>query len=193
MHTRLLTITCSLVLGILIIACSGKTRHAETLTQYECSSKSLECVKSKSGVMARPALPDSTVKNLSEKLEYILDTDHEDRMNGTVIFDMSRDSLRLSQVMEWYEAGLIKNWNDKYRAAFIFIHKGGPLMGEDQKYLRIAHELFSEVAGETTDPAIREESINLSASALEAYLSRMLWEEMAMRMARQQPGNAAGA
>jgi hypothetical protein len=89
---------------------------------------------------------------------------------------------------------MINSWEDKYRAGFIFLHNGGPLMAENAEYLKIAQKLFADVARQTTDPQIKEESRVLSVSALESYLSWLFWQEVAMlRQQKAAPPANAGA
>lgn len=175
----------SAALAGLLFACNSGPEVPVTQNTKDCHQ--VNDGKVMSSMMARPALPDSSITALSDKLEYILETDHEDRMDGTIFADISRDSLRLTQVITWYNTGLICDWQDKYHAAFIFLHQGGPLMAENDQYLKIAYELFADVVRETTNPEIREEAKALSANALESYLHWLLWEEVTMSKSHPKP------
>jgi len=108
-----------------------------------------------------PPIPLETM-NPSEELHYIHSTDQLDRRRTlfTWLFSSSekvlknkrivamnlRDSIRLSRVINLYKNDLVKTPDDKFHAAYTYFHGGETKMGPDSLYLRIAYELFSDLA-----------------------------------------------
>lgn len=125
-----------------------------------------------------PALPRDDSATISEELEHIFYTDQVDRMTGTFIKDTSRDSARLARVQYLYANGLINHWEDKYKAAFVFIHSGGPFAAANSDNFLIASELFADVSKQTQDPMIAEESKRLAETALNRYVNTKIFETM---------------
>jgi hypothetical protein len=125
-----------------------------------------------------PPVPGPHYGSVSEQLEYILKTDHLDRLKGYIFQDFRRDSIRLETVKKLNENNLIKTWEDKYNAAFIFIHTGGPLYRDDTECYVTASRLFYEVSKESADKAIRLESKELALTAFNKYLNAKLNEEI---------------
>jgi hypothetical protein len=125
-----------------------------------------------------PPIPDPHDGTVSEQLEYILKTDHQDRLKGYVFQDFRRDSIRLETVKKWYQNDQIKTWEDKYNAAFIFIHAGGPLYRQNTECYETASRLFLEVSKESADKAIQLESKALALTAFNKYLNAKLNEEI---------------
>jgi hypothetical protein len=108
---------------------------------------------------------------VSEEISYLFFTDHLDRLSGTFLRDTSRDILRLERVRKLYEEGALENWEDKYKAAFIFIHAGGPFARIDTRNFFIASRLFHEVSHESSDPLVAAESAEMAERALNKYVN----------------------
>ncbi len=118
-----------------------------------------------------PPLPLVSEEPVSEEISYIFFTDHLDRLSGAFLRDTSRDELRLKRVRKLYEEGALENWEDKYKAAFIFIHAGGPFARIDTRNFFIASRLFHEVSHESSDPLVAAESAEMAERALNKYVN----------------------
>lgn len=140
---------------------------------YECNTKKFE----KELV---PAVPEDSYGTVSEKIEYIFHTDHSDRFNGLVLKEPKRDSIRLETVMDWYDQGLITDWEDKYNAGFVLIHTGGPLYMDDAECYHAASKLFFEVSKESGNPMIQAESQSLAITAFSKFITTRINEELGL-------------
>ena len=116
-----------------------------------------------------PPLPLDSNLTSSQELKYIFETDQSDRINGIFLQDISRDSLRLARVEQLYLDKKIITTEDKYHAAFIFIHAGGPLTESNPQHYYIAFSLFKEVSETATDPDIAREAVIYSQNAITRY------------------------
>ena len=112
----------------------------------------------------RPPLPDSNLTS-SEELKYIFETDQQDRISGLFLIDIERDALRLKRVTELYDQDEILTIEDKFHAAFIFTHAGGPLADVDPENYLIAFLLFNEVSKQSMDPAMAQEAAVFAKNA----------------------------
>ena len=105
-----------------------------------------------------PALPDGC--GPSRELAFIYKTDQKDRkrvmlklltnyeraMNDPKVITVSnRDSLRLSRVLALYSKGLVASDEDKFYAASVYDHGGGPKMHPDSTYFHVAYNLFKQL------------------------------------------------
>ncbi|MCH8318788.1 MAG: hypothetical protein IIA88_09900, partial [Bacteroidetes bacterium] len=119
-----------------------------------------------------PAIPNEPM-SASEEIKYIHETDQRDRMqnlhrlrslsqekrleNKKILAMLDRDSIRLTRIIELNEKGLIRTDADKYFAAYTYFHAGGPKMKNDTIYLRIAYELFKDLAENATDEKFKKQ------------------------------------
>lgn len=124
------------------------------------------CLTSCVPFLKYPAIPTGAM-NPSDEIKYIDETDQRDRRqillrivflsekkfyeNKKVIAVSDRDSIRLTRIIELNKKGLIKTDADKYYAAYSYFHGGGIKMKEDTTYLRIAYELFKDLAENARD------------------------------------------
>lgn len=97
-----------------------------------------------------PPLPEQKL-DINAELKYIYLSDQKDR---EFLFDSSKkysslmdvnDSIRLTRVIEIDKGGLLQSQTDKYFAAFIYHHKGGPKMTDDSVYSQRAISLCNEI------------------------------------------------
>jgi hypothetical protein len=166
--------------ALMTVACNRGTEELPATgndpAQTQILSHQIEPVKEVD--LNLPALPKSDSTTVSEELDHIFYTDQVDRLNGTFIKDTSRDSARLARVQFLYSNGLIQHWEDKYKAAFVFIHSGGPFAAIDSDNYLIASQLFADVSKDAKDPQIVEESKKLAEAALNRYVHTKIFETM---------------
>ena len=156
----------------LVLACNQGESPAISNTKAVKTHQQPECRQRCEGPdYLLPPLPPVIKEPVSEELSYIFFTDHLDRLSGAFLRDTSRDELRLERVRKLYEDGAIENWEDKYKAAFIFIHAGGPFARIDTRNFFIASRLFHEVSHESSDPLVAAESAEMAERALNKYVN----------------------
>lgn len=106
-----------------------------------------------------PPIPNDSI-DVSRELKYIYKTDQKDRrqnllrfiftpeekkmQNNKLIAVSDRDSIRLTRVIDLYDKNLIKTYEDKFNAAFIYLHGGGIKLTKDSLYMRISYSLFKD-------------------------------------------------
>ncbi len=168
---QLLVFSSFLCLLFVLSSCSGKNRTLAVQPQQAvndyCKGPSETC---KNSEFTLPVLP-LVEQEVSEEVSYIFFSDHMDRMSGAFLKDLNRDRIRLNRVRALYENGDLKDWEDKYKAAFIFIHAGGPFANLDVHNFYIATKLFEEVSREADDPLVAKESAAMAEQALNKYVN----------------------
>lgn len=118
----------------------------------------------------KPAVT-SNLTSPKVQLRHMFVTDYEDRLTGTFLINPERDSLRLSRTTDLLQSGMVRSWEDKYHAAFIFIHAGGPFQNKEEAInYKIAWQLFAEVSQKATDNSIRLESAFYANRARDKYV-----------------------
>lgn len=88
---------------------------------------------------APPALPTNAM-SVSDELRYMHQTDQRDRLTSHILFDSSRDQVRLERVLTLNQLGLIATPEAQYHAALILQH------GTCPEHFRLAYELSHAAA-----------------------------------------------
>lgn len=102
------------------------------------------------GLLAPLEKPVTETGNVSENLKYAYRMDQADRKNLKFFLGafrsqmMERDSIRLTQVLDFSQANKIADGRDKFHAAFVLHHNPG----RDSALYRKAHSLAKEAASE---------------------------------------------
>lgn len=158
---------------LVTLASCGQQKAQETKTVQVIKQKQVpECRQTCKGPdHLLPPLPLLRDQAVSQEISYIFFTDHLDRLSGAFLRDTTRDELRLQRVRKLYEEGSLKSWEDKYKAAYIFIHAGGPFARIDTRNFFIAGKLFHEVSHESNDPMVAAESAEMAERALNKYVN----------------------
>gem|GEM_PF-2959877 len=152
--------------------CTQREAPAIAVKQVAMQHQAPECRKMCKGPdHLLPPLPPVKEQAVSQEVSYLFFTDHLDRLSGAFLRDTTRDELRLQRVRKLYEEGALKNWEDKYKAAYIFIHAGGPFARIDTRNFFIASRLFHEVSHESSDPIVAAESAEMAERALNKYVN----------------------
>lgn len=105
-------------------------------------------------------------KSITLELKKMYEADQEERgLLYSGQFDPFQldinDSIRLNRVIELDKSNLLRTLSDKYYAAWIYHHGGGPGMKDDSLYLLRAIRLYDEILNSPVDEIIID-TLNLA-------------------------------